>query len=285
MENKVTLYIATHNKTGLKYFGKTTRYFTEEDLQSKYHGSGKYWKRHLKKHGDDVTMKIYGIYDIAEVEDIALRFSEENNIVKLLNEEGKKVWANEKLENGLDGGFDKSKISCLDENNNIIWIDYSDYIEGNFIHFNTGRIKSEDEKIKISTRTSGKNNPMFGKTHSKESIEKISSTKKGSIPWNKGKKGVYSEETLKKLRKPKSEAHKEKLRGPKSEAHKQALRNNQYDKTGKNNPMFGKVQSEETRKKIAEKLKNQPKIKCPFCGKEGNKGNMRRWHFDNCKFR
>jgi len=57
MENKVTLYIAAH-RTGLKYFGKTERYFTQEDLQKYYHGSGIGWK----KHGDDVTMEIYGIY-------------------------------------------------------------------------------------------------------------------------------------------------------------------------------------------------------------------------------
>ena len=39
---KVTLYIAEHNKTGLKYFGKTTKYFNQEDLQRFYHGSRVY---------------------------------------------------------------------------------------------------------------------------------------------------------------------------------------------------------------------------------------------------
>lgn len=101
--NQVCLYIATHNKTGLKYFGKTIRYFTQEDLQSKYHGSGVYWNNHLKVHGDDVTMEIYGIFNINEVEEIALKFSSDNNIVKALNESDKKIWANEKPENGLDG--------------------------------------------------------------------------------------------------------------------------------------------------------------------------------------
>ena len=106
-EQKVCLYIATHNKTGLKYFGKTTRYFTQEDLQKYYHGSGLYWKSHLDKHGDDVTMEIYGIYKKSEVKEIAIKFSEENNIVSSLNESGKKIWANEKNENGLDGGTNK----------------------------------------------------------------------------------------------------------------------------------------------------------------------------------
>lgn len=28
---------------------------------------------------------------------------------------------------------------------------------------------------------------------------------------------------------------------------------------------------------------NHPKIECPHCGKIGNLGPMKRWHFDNCK--
>jgi len=128
-ENQVTLYIATHNKTGLKYFGKTTVYFTEELLQEKYHGSGKYWVRHLKKHGDDVTMEIYGIYALDEVKEVALKFSEENNIVK------SHKWSNLKLENGLDGG-------------STIW--------------------SEKSKIKNSISHLGVKNSMYGKTHSLE---------------------------------------------------------------------------------------------------------------------
>ena len=30
--------------------------------------------------------------------------------------------------------------------------------------------------------------------------------------------------------------------------------------------------------------KSQPKIVCPHCNKQGGKGNMKRWHFDNCKY-
>lgn len=102
MKNKVTLYIAEHNTTGKKYFGKTFRYFTEEDLQKHYHGSGPNWKKYLKKYGDNVTMSIYGIFSLNEndsnyVEPIALQFSKDNNIT--YSEE----WANRIPENGLDG--------------------------------------------------------------------------------------------------------------------------------------------------------------------------------------
>ena len=103
MEDKVTLYIATHNITGKKYFGKTCKWFTVEELQENYHGSGKHWNRHKNKHGKkDVTMSIYQICSLNELDEdyvvpIALKFSEENDIVK------SKEWANEKYENGLDG--------------------------------------------------------------------------------------------------------------------------------------------------------------------------------------
>ncbi len=103
MKDRVTLHIATHNITGKKYFGKTVRWFTQEDLQKNYHGSGKYWNQHKEKHGErDVTMEIYKICSLNESDDdyvkpIALKFSEENNIVK------SDEWANLEIENGLNG--------------------------------------------------------------------------------------------------------------------------------------------------------------------------------------
>ena len=57
--------------------------------------------------------------------------------------------------------------------------------------FNLGKCLSEEQKEKISKS-------MLGKTRSSEHCKKISESKKGKIPWNKGKKGVYSEESNKK---------------------------------------------------------------------------------------
>lgn len=50
--NVIYLYLKTHNKTGLKYLGKTV------SDPFKYQGSGKYWKHHLAKHGYDVKTEI-----------------------------------------------------------------------------------------------------------------------------------------------------------------------------------------------------------------------------------
>lgn len=91
----IHLYVKTHNVTGLKYFGKTTSKDPYE-----YKGSGKYWVRHIKKYGYDVTSEIIGSYtDLEECKQIALQFSIDNDIVN------SKDWANLKLE-CLDGGWD-----------------------------------------------------------------------------------------------------------------------------------------------------------------------------------
>lgn len=58
-------------------------------------------------------------------------------------------------------------------------------------------------------------------------------------------------------------------------------------KIGKNNPMFGKKQTDETKLKIAIKIKEQrkkqEKIQCPYCDISGGVVNMKRYHFNNCK--
>jgi len=101
------LYIKQHKITKLKYFGKTTLKSPDE-----YLGSGKYWKKHIKKHGEKYVETLW--YQLfTEKDDLikyALDFSSKNNIVE--SEE----WANLKFENGLDGGFDKHTIESNKKN-------------------------------------------------------------------------------------------------------------------------------------------------------------------------
>ena len=86
------LYIKTHVVTGLKYFGKTTR------NPLSYAGSGKYWKRHINKHGNICDTEILGIYhDVRECTIDAVWFSETFDIVN------SDEWANLIVENGMDG--------------------------------------------------------------------------------------------------------------------------------------------------------------------------------------
>lgn len=89
----IYLYVKLHNQTGLKYFGKTTK----KDPY-KYKGSGKYWSKHLKVHGNDVCTEIVGIFQSdKECSEFAIKFSKEHNIVE------SKEWANLRMENGVDG--------------------------------------------------------------------------------------------------------------------------------------------------------------------------------------
>jgi hypothetical protein len=93
------LYVKTHNITGLKYFGKTT------GNPYNYRGSGKYWIAHLKKHNNNVTTEIIGYFDNKEeCISVATKFSINNNIVNAVNKNNKKIWANQIIENGTDGG-------------------------------------------------------------------------------------------------------------------------------------------------------------------------------------
>ena len=254
----ITLYIATHNKTGKKYFGKTQRFFNEEELQRKYHGSGSYWKKHLKKHGDDVTMKIFKVCSLNEndkdyVKPIALKFSEENDIVN------SKEWANLIVENGLDGNS-KGELHPMFGKN------HSKETKIKIGEVNKGKYFSEETRLKLSISIKntiklnggrfGENNPMFGKKHSEETKEKIrlkSSNKKQETKQNMRNSAKNKPQT--------SEETKLKI----SKAN------------------LGKKRDEETKKKMGELQKNKPRVECPHCKKIGAQNNMTRWHFNNCK--
>lgn len=86
----IYLYVKTHNKTGLKYLGKT-----QKDDPHKYSGSGKYWLRHLNEHGYNYSTAILlSTNDEKELKETGLFFSKLFNVVKS-NE-----WANLIVENG-----------------------------------------------------------------------------------------------------------------------------------------------------------------------------------------
>ena len=130
-----------------------------------------------------------------------------------------------------------------------------------------GRPMKEETKNKISATMQGANNHFYGKTHTKEALEKIG---RASI----GRQKTLSEETKQHL----SEIRK-----------------------GEKNPFFGKKHSDETKAKfvgrtpnrywLGKKFKNEHKAHlsmertCPHCGKTGKGNAMIRHHMDNCKLK
>lgn len=89
----IYLYVKTHNKTGLKYLGKTI-----SSNPHKYKGSGTYWLSHIRKHGNDVSTEI--IKECLTIDEIftwGIYYSNLWNIVE------SNTWANLKPESG-DGG-------------------------------------------------------------------------------------------------------------------------------------------------------------------------------------
>lgn len=132
-----------------------------ENIES-YNGSGKHWISHLKKHKvKPIHLWNSDWYYDSSISRFALKFSRLNKIVQ------SKQWANLKEEDGLRGGWDHVRNKEIQEK----------------------AIKNAKETIKLKYGVEN----ICDIPHVKESA-------KGKEPWNKGKKGVYSEEQLEKMR-------------------------------------------------------------------------------------
>ena len=168
------LLVMSHNVTGLKYFCKTA------DLRNVYNykGSGLYWKKHINKHGKDVTVGVMGFYtDYQRCRDAALKFSQENDIVN------SDAWANLVLENGTDGALNGSDNAFYGKT-------HTDEVKQSMrqkrlgVSVNKGAYRSPENRAKISASLKGRKNSvvskaLFGRKLSEETRKKISESGKG----------------------------------------------------------------------------------------------------------
>lgn len=121
---------------------------------------------------------------------------------------------------------------------------------------------------------SGRNNPMYKKSHSLEARNKMSFSRKGR---------TVSKETREKLSK--SHSGKSKTLEHRSSL-KEAWSRTKDSRTGNNHPLVKQGGHKlSTKEKIKQSILNIPKQKCVHCGKETTPGNIKRWHNDNCKFK
>ena len=155
------LYVKTHNITGLKYLGKTIQ------NPHKYRGSGKKWKSHIHKHGYNVTTEILKeCSSDKELKEWGLYYSRLWNIVEARDENGNKLWANLKLEegDGAPSGKDWSKIFSKEA------------IEKRSATYKKNYYSnSEKQKEKSAQRTAAMNNPdtkLKHKASMKEAMNK-----------------------------------------------------------------------------------------------------------------
>lgn len=156
------LYLKQHNKTGLKYFGKTV-----QDPE-KYIGSGVYWVRHLNQHGYDVTTVWKQLFtNKDELTQHALEYSQNFKIVES-NE-----YANLKPEDGLMGG----DTGISDKGREVIR------------QTSKSRRHSEETKQKIKEARANQKNLRTGSRHSEETIAKI----KAARALQKNVRGVIRE--------------------------------------------------------------------------------------------
>jgi hypothetical protein len=180
------LLVMSHNVTGLKYFCKTA------DLRNVYNykGSGLYWKKHLNKHGKDVTVGVMGFYtDYQRCRDAALKFSQENDIVN------SDAWANLVLENGTDGALNGSDNPFYGKKHTP---EMTEHLRQQKIgkSVNKGAYRSPENRAKISASLKGRKNPavskaLTGRKLSEETKQKLSESRKGY---------THSMETREKLR-------------------------------------------------------------------------------------
>lgn len=100
------LMIKRHNTTGLKYLCYTQKEGIEFE---NYNGSGKYWVKHLKKHGNNISTEV--IFETADYEQFrktAIKYSHEFDVV------ASKDWANQRPEEGTGGNTVSGKMWITD---------------------------------------------------------------------------------------------------------------------------------------------------------------------------
>lgn len=204
----IYLYIKQHDKSKKKYFGKTT-----SKNPFKYLGSGKYWQRHINKHGKMFvkTLEIWGFDNQTDATAFAIKFSIENNIVN--SEE----WANEIIENALDGApvghkghkFTQEQLQSISNRSKEMW---SDPEFKNVMREKHKGCWDEDRKSKQSQRLKGIKRPDHSeKLKGRKLSEEVKS--KMRKPKHPGH-GALVSKGLKGLKK--SETHRKNLGGPKN---------------------------------------------------------------------
>jgi hypothetical protein len=176
-----------HNITGMKYFCKTTLFYR---IRS-YKGSGAAWTKHLKEHGKNIKVTVYGFYlNEHTCVNAATSFSIENNIVES-NE-----WANLVIETGKIGASLKGERNPFYGKTHTPETAERLRLQKIGKSVNKGAYQSPEKRAKISASLKGRSNPVVAE---KLRGRKLSEEHKANVI--QGRKGYrHSMETIEKLR-------------------------------------------------------------------------------------
>jgi hypothetical protein len=249
----IYLYLKTHNKTGLKYLGKTI----QDPIV--YRGSGHYWLRHIKVHGYDVTTEILReCSSNEEIKEWGLHYSQLWDIVN------SKEFANLKLEYGNGGPPSEESKKKI------------------------GKVLSEIKSDLIWKETIGEeaNRKMLETRNSKEWIEEV------GIPARiKRLETMHSDEWLQTVGANKSKLISEKAKircnDPlwQSTSGEERKRKERIKRT---DPVWLATVEVNRIRKLKETLsskeyKESRYTKCKYCDKYVDPGNYKLHHGENCK--
>ena len=209
------IYITTNKINGRKYIGQKN--YDKHGKWKNYLGSGRAFLEAVNLYGkDNFEKEVIAIaYNPDELNEL------ENHYI-----------------NKYDAVNDKLYYNIVEGGGTVTGLKHSEYTK----KLLSAKFSGKNNYF-YGKRYIGKDNPFYNKNHSEESRAKMSESHIGKIPWCKGKKGIFSDETLKRM----SEAKK----GiPLSMEHKKNIRLSQ---SGEKHPMFGKKHTEETKEKIRQK--------------------------------
>lgn len=125
------------------------------------------------------------------------------------------------------------------------------------------------EILSYAESNSGSNNPMYGKKHTEEHKKYLSDI---------GKQLMTVERKAKLSLMMSGESNP--MYG---KTHTDSAKNAIGEKAKSRPKIYGRKLSEQTRQVNIERFKAMPKISCPHCNKETDRGNYNRWHGVNCK--
>lgn len=242
------LYIKIHRKTGLKYLG-----YTKQKEYHKYHGSGKYWNLHLKKHGYDYDTKILLESEfLTEIKQTGIYYSSLWNIVE------SSEWANLKVETG-EGGYPvmsqlsiEKRINTRRKNGNLNTNSTTSIAKALDTRKKNGTINTQTPDVVAKTMATKKKN---GTITNPEIINKCLATKK--------KNGTLNPNSTTSIAK--------------------ALATRKKNGTLNTITPASIKKANHTKKKIGVGV--YEKIQCIYCGIITGKPQHVRWHNNNCKLK